>query len=434
MTQQVILPSIETSTLPAVKEIITALNVPREVLASDESIEFAWRGLPRELREIPEELRDQLLARMCVATSVGLFDGAINYMWNASVNNLRKKVKVFGYNVVGQILQKHFDEQDLYDMKDAELLELCLQINLISEDGFYFLNQCRDIRNNYSAAHPSGKMLNDRELITYLNRCAQYALSTVEEVKGVDISNFLNVIKSGKFSEEQLEIWIKRLNETNQVQRDFIFLMLHGLYCDANSDEQTRANALEISKNFVDSFPPNCISDLLNRHYEYSAKGKEESYSASQNYFEKLGLVSYFSDGEKHSIVSKACARLMSVHQGIDNFYNEPPFAERLYELSKTSGIPDTTKEQYVRTITTCYVGNIYGYSRSAIKYYEEMIKNFSPKEIEVMLNLDSKRSLLKSRLDDSVNCKKRYKKAIGLINKESVPISLKVKYNKMIK
>lgn len=43
---------------------------------------------------------------MCVATSVGLFDGAISYVWNASINNLRKKAKDFGYNVVGQILQK----------------------------------------------------------------------------------------------------------------------------------------------------------------------------------------------------------------------------------------------------------------------------------------------------------------------------------------
>ena len=192
--KELTLPKVETGTLPAIKEIVTALNVPREVLASVQSIVYAWRELPRELSGIPEDLRDELLARMCVATSVGLFDGAINYVWNASVNNLRKKVKHFGYNVVGQILQKKFEENDLYDMKDSELLELCLQINLISEDGYYFLSQCRDIRNNYSAAHPNSNMLDDRELIIYINRFAKYALSTSINVKGVDISNFLNTI------------------------------------------------------------------------------------------------------------------------------------------------------------------------------------------------------------------------------------------------
>lgn len=431
--KELTLPKVETGTLPAIKEIVTALNVPREVLASEQSIVYAWRELPRELSGIPANLRDELLARMCVATSVGLFDGAINYVWNASVNNLRKKVKDFGYNVVGQILQKKFEENDLYDMKDSELLELCLQINLISEDGFYFLSQCRDIRNNYSAAHPNSNMLDDRELIIYINRCAKYALSTSINVKGVDISNFLNTIKAGRFSNEQLDAWETRLKQTHQAQRDFIFSILHGLYCDENSDEQTRSNSLEISKKFVGEFSPNCISELLNRHNEYSAKGKDKAYSASQNYFERLGLISYFSDAEKHSIVSRACSRLMSVHQGFDNFYNEPPFAERLYNITKESGVPDSAKDEYVRVVTTCYVGNVYGYSRGGIGYYSEMIKSFSPKEIEIMLNLVSKQCILKSRIEQSIDCKKRYKKAVSLINPESVPVSIKVKYNKLI-
>ena len=64
MTKKLMLPNIEVATLPAVKEIITALNVPRNVLASDEEIADAWNGLPRELNKISEELRGELLARM----------------------------------------------------------------------------------------------------------------------------------------------------------------------------------------------------------------------------------------------------------------------------------------------------------------------------------------------------------------------------------
>lgn len=146
------------------------------------------------MSKIPLELRGELLARMCVATSVGLFDGAINYVWNASINNLRKKVKDFGYNVVGQILQKQFEEKNIYDMKDSELLELCLKINLISEEGYYFLDQCRDMRNNFSAAHPNMGLIDDRELVVYISRCAKYALSTTINPQGVDISDFMKSI------------------------------------------------------------------------------------------------------------------------------------------------------------------------------------------------------------------------------------------------
>ena len=81
---EVSLPNIDTNILPSIKNITASLGVPREVLAKDEYIQHAWNNLPRELKEIPSELRDELLARMCVATATGLFDGAINYIWNAS--------------------------------------------------------------------------------------------------------------------------------------------------------------------------------------------------------------------------------------------------------------------------------------------------------------------------------------------------------------
>ena len=62
--KELTLPKVETGTLPAIKEIVTALNVPREVLASEQSIVYAWRELPRELSGIPEDLRDELYRKI----------------------------------------------------------------------------------------------------------------------------------------------------------------------------------------------------------------------------------------------------------------------------------------------------------------------------------------------------------------------------------
>ncbi len=89
--ENVQLPSLPSTVLPALTELTTSLGIPRNVLASDEEIEYAWRDLPRELREIPSDLRGELVARMCVAVSTGLFDGAMNYIWNAAILHLRQK-------------------------------------------------------------------------------------------------------------------------------------------------------------------------------------------------------------------------------------------------------------------------------------------------------------------------------------------------------
>ena len=85
------LPQVVNNTLTSVGDILNSFNLPREIIASNEEIQCAWRELPREISRIPVELRDGLIARMCVATSVGLFDGAINYIWNAVILNLRAR-------------------------------------------------------------------------------------------------------------------------------------------------------------------------------------------------------------------------------------------------------------------------------------------------------------------------------------------------------
>ena len=73
------LPEVIDDNLNSIGKILETFHLPREILADNEEIIYAWRELPRELVRIPEELRDGLIARMCVAISVGLFDGAINY-------------------------------------------------------------------------------------------------------------------------------------------------------------------------------------------------------------------------------------------------------------------------------------------------------------------------------------------------------------------
>ena len=79
------LPAVIDSTGTGLEELTTALNVPRNILASDEEIQNAWVNLPRQLKRIPPDLRTDTLVKMCVAVSVGLFDSAINYVWNAAI-------------------------------------------------------------------------------------------------------------------------------------------------------------------------------------------------------------------------------------------------------------------------------------------------------------------------------------------------------------
>lgn len=417
------LPAVVGDTLPVLDQLTDALGVPRDIVASGQEIQTAWNNLPGVMNKIPPALRTEGLARMCVAVAAGLFDSAINYIWNTSVIELREKVKRFGLPVVEQLLSKsNFDEQALLDLKDAELLSLCLKLNLITEDGYFFLDQCRDIRNNFSAAHPVVGKIDDHEFIGFANRCAKYALGNEHNPVGVDISAFMAAVKGTKFSDEQKNQWVQRIERTHEAQQYLLFGTLHGIYSDPASVEQSRVNALMIAAAFAPHFTPRAKSDLINRHHDYIAKGDEKRHKASQQFFERLGMLALLGEHEFHSLISNAAKRLLGVHQAMDNFYNEPPFAERVLQLTQQGAIPDTVKEELVTVVVTCATGNPYGVSNAAVPHYEKIIQDFSPSEVEIMLALPAKKVLVSERIKSYSSCRNRFKGLVGLIDPSTVP------------
>lgn len=430
-----VLPALPTAVLPAIAELTASLGIPRNVLASDEEIQYAWRDLPRELREIPPALRGELIARMCVAASAGLFDGAMNYAWNAAILQLRTKVRNFGLPIVAQILQSDFEEKHLLEQQDSRLLELTLKLNLVNEDGFFFLDQCRNVRNNFSAAHPTMGSVNDREFTTFLNRCVRYALADASSPKGVDIGAFISAVKGPRFNANQSGVWVQRLSETHDAQRQMLVGMIHGLYCDQNTSEPSRLNALDIGNALKSIFTASLRSDLVNKHSEYAAKGDEPRHTASLQFFEKLGLLTLLNESEQHAVFYRAIERLWNVHNGSNNFYNEPPFAERILELSLQGAVPETTQEQFVQVVVCCNIGNGYGVCWAASTSYDQIIRNFSPREIATMIRLaSSNENPLGRRVSTLPTCRARFKITLALIDPASVPSGVKAAYDHFLK
>jgi hypothetical protein len=426
------LPDVASLSGNMLDQITDALGVDRSVVAVDHQIEHAWSQLPRLIRRIPPKLRDEKIVKACIAVASGLFDSAINYIWNAAVVELREKVRRFGLHVIPQILDdKSFDEASLVDLKDAELLDLCLKLNLISDKDFFFLDQCRATRNSYSVAHPADGDVDEDEVLNFLSRCQKHALSSAQNPKGVDTKALLTALKVARFKKGQLEEWDKRIRGTFDAQRELIFGMLHGVYCDPDSGEEARVNALAICEAFSGEFTPKTQSSLVDRHQDYRAKGDEKRYTASQRFFEKLGLLSLLGEAEIHSLVTSASRNLLSVHNDWNNFYNEPPFAQRLAQLTKDIGVPVSAQAVFVETVVACGVGNSYGVSHAALPSYQSMVKSFSPNEIKIMLELPSKTGTVAGRVKSSASCAKRFKQLVGLLDKSSVPTRARAAYKK---
>jgi len=114
----------------------------------------------------------------------------------------------------------------------------------------------------------------------------------------------------------------------------------------------------------------------------------------------------------------------MSVHQGWDNFHNEPPFAERLLSLTEQMAVPPTSQEQFVDAVLTCASGNAFGVGWAATPSYEKIIRNFSPREVRLMLQADQRQTTLRQRLAAYPNCQRRFARLVRLIDPASVSVA----------
>jgi hypothetical protein len=118
----------------------------------------------------------------------------------------------------------------------------------------------------------------------------------------------------------------------------------------------------------------------------------------------------------------------------MNNFYNEPAFAERLLELSQQSAIPETMQEQFVLAVACCRAGNGYGVSNAAVPSYDQMVQAFSQREIAILIKSakDTSNSLGR-RIANSSSCRINFKELLALIDPASVPSAVKSDYERMI-
>lgn len=373
-----------------VNEVVASLGMPRDILPPDEDISIALTLLPRELNLVPERLRNKFIAKAVIASSVGLFDGAIIYVWNCVITELRSRVSSFGMEMIAQISGNSKPDNFLDKIQDVDLIDLCYQLNIIDEQGHFYLQQCREIRNHASIAHPSNIDIDDRELINFISRCCKYGLSEKTISTGIDIKS-LNAILSTSTEDnsEALDHFVSILNTTFRSQQTLIYQILYSNYIDSSKTSTVRANALRIAKSAsnVLSDNPEIIVELLEKHQNNLLSDSQDKRINSTSFIEAIGQLNSLSDAEKVSTFRKAINHLRNAHYGMNNFYNEPPFAERLQELSdKINPIPEPIIEKYVEVNLECYVGNSYGVSWAAISFCEKMLKNLTPKGIECML------------------------------------------------
>lgn len=347
-----------------------------------------WDNVKLAIR--PECRNDACLEKAKLALQVNLNDSAINYIWNLTIYDLYQKIVKYGIEYFASAINwdgkplKKID--DLQEVKDYQVIEGAYSLGIIPDEAQFFLQQCREIRNNFSAAHyPMGEL--DRfETMNFIKNCIKYVLTYDLPVPGVQIKDLIARLSSEKLDKGE-EISLILENQSKKIQGP----ILHSLFacfikqdCDATLKYNIKLLAPKLW-NCVDEEVKSSIASKFTSLKDI--KGQDEANEALA-FLKLVDGVSYIPQGYLDVIFSKHARQLIDAHFAMNNFYTEPSYARDLASLGYE--VPISAINTYVKAVVLSFVGNCYGISNGAQEYNCNMLQNLSQTGIRALFRVIS--------------------------------------------
>jgi len=337
------------------------------------------------------------VSKMVAAATVGLFDAALNYLWDELVSALRVRVAGFDLAYFFDIaagnnsdLRKTLKaEGDLPSIDDARLLRSSLEIGLITDVGFARLDHIKYMRNHASAAHPNQNDLTGLELVTFLQLCIREVINTRPDTVTAHTGRLLANIKKDLLNQSDVDTAAAFFDQLPTDRADTLANGLFGLY---TVQDRTPTVADNVRMLWPRLWP--FVSDATRgsyglRHARAIASAETGFATAARELIDLVNGTSYLTSEVRAIDMSEALDLLDSAHHGFDNFYHEPIPARRVLDLAGEKGdVPDLVRVRYVQVVIDCFLGNGYGVSGGAVGSYEKMIARFSPADAGIALRL----------------------------------------------
>lgn len=385
-------------------EYIRGLNLPTEnVLYPVEERKRVIGELRDAISILPydERTKSAYLSKFTVAIAAGLFDGAVNYLWNETVDALHRLICRFDlqyfYSVVQKINSSRYDKlstkEDLEGISDHDLLEACRRIGLLSDVNYRRLEHVNYMRNHASAAHPNESELDGYEILSWLRSCLKYAITAEPNQPVIRVKQLLTNVRSEKIPENDIPHIGTEIAKLPQQRIDDLLWTLFGMYTDPKLNEDPKVNIANLAPHVWTASTEDQKFEVGARFGIFRKNGEVKRKNLAEEFLNKVDGTRYKDEDSLAGELIEKLETLKSVHFATNNFYNEYPHARSLASSIPQSGeVPRAARPMWVKVVSLGYIGNGRGYKKgvdeNALPFYKRYINRFGDSEIVVFLRL----------------------------------------------
>ena len=406
MTDRSIEPYQSTDIVPAVEifgeqltNCLEMMGLPKDdILIPFSRRRPVFQNMPTVLEYLSEDQKSTsaYISKFVAACAVGLFDAALNYLWNETVKSLRQKVAQFDLvyfydSVVSDTAQRSRlnTEADLEKIDDWELIKGCRITGIITDNGFRHLDYIRSMRNYASAAHPNQNEITGLQMVTYLETCIAEVLARDPEGPVLEVRRLLNNIRTEQLSDDFVPSIDNGLTLLPEDLADSLLRSVVGMYADVNVESRVRDNIRLLAQSIWDVVSDEARHEVGLKHATLATNGEVARSNLVREFIEVVDGIEFLPEPTISAEISAAVDNLMAVHSRSYNFYNEAAPARHLHRLVPESGnVPAAVSPKYIKALTMCRIGNGWGVSWAAQGCYDELIRRFSDHHIVQFIRL----------------------------------------------
>lgn len=357
-------------------QYLNQLGLPTDnVIASTDERVIVATNLPAFIATLGvEEKRDaRYLSKFLGATAIGLFDAALNYVWNEVVINLRKKIVIYGIDlffdaaVGGKNRELYKDEDDLGGLKDSVLLDTCRKLEIISDIVYRKLDHILTMRNEVAASHPNVESIGAFELLGWLQTCVKDVLQDRPSDSAIKIRSLVDNLKTSQnvINDETVARFASELRNLSLPHVHNLVITLFGIFVSPETDQILKKNISKLAPliwNFAEERVKYKIGAMVDG---YRTNLHQDRLASGLEFLKLVDGRSYESLPAKIIALENLSDKLDDAHDGWDNFYNEPPIADEILSYFKTSvDIPRECLPKLVRVFLRCRLGRGLSYRR----------------------------------------------------------------------
>lgn len=362
------------------------------------------------------------LSKFLAAAASGLFDAALNYIWDETVLQLRKRVTQYDIdyfydNAVGGDKRRNLkDESDLPKLDDSELIHGAREIGLISDLGYKHLDFIKYMRNWASAAHPNQNEITGLQLIAWFETCFKEVISLPLSTGAAQIKQLLESIKTSTLTlqeAKEISVFFDNL-KTDQVQN--FASGLFGIYTNSSSDISTKQNVAYLLPLIWTRVGEETRQGFGIKYAQFTANNYSKEKKSAKEFLQIVSAESYIPDELRIVEVESAINDLLVSHNGMNNFYSEVTFAKQLRRvIGEHSKVPRTLEKKYIYGLVNVFLTNAYGVSTGAEPIYLELLENLSPLQASFAVISFLEDDEIESKLQFKL-CENKYRQLLDLL------------------